>query len=327
MIWQLFVDETGSFAQHSVVGLVGVLIRAYDSPQLKQTLRRRIEQAFPLVEYPPHATVLNLPVSRAVYAWPPLPSPLPPDAVETVTMTAASIALLQASNDAPALDLRNRVRARPVEFAGLRPANRWLASKSPPAFALLEKLANAQGSDFSCALADTLGKLGPSDRDGAFAGAVVSTARGAGPGPRYEQMLRALFGTIATALPKGSQVWTRVARPTFGEWSLSTAALRGVASRAKTEHVEFVDHPPVGYNEDAHPGLVLADFAANRFGQVLRSRPRSVDALVRGFERRVALTLKGPTSAGGGSTLCSLGERTDEAPWVVEQQPQQGGLA
>jgi len=58
--WQLFLDESGKFRRgDDTVVVAGVLVRVGHQQKFQQVLRELLDNVFPGVPYPPHATELN----------------------------------------------------------------------------------------------------------------------------------------------------------------------------------------------------------------------------------------------------------------------------
>lgn len=292
-VWQLFVDESGDFDDpEAEVAVAGVLVRAYDSAQLRIRLRQALERAVPVGLYPPHTNRLNIP------AWIALASMVHVAEGESGARfrkaADPAIRAIEASAEAPAVQAREAVRAyresgKEVSWEVGRAVDAWLAEAHPHAHRRLACVSR----DIDAALVQLLERLQSGVLDGGrcFVSCAWSGPEDLGSEDRYlrllEVLLERVFALSAGPRPPEQRIFAHVAtrRVRAGHdgaggderEKMRVEHLAAVARPATTfpvgcnpPHVVFFPHPPAKYDASVHPGIVLADIAANRLlGRVL----------------------------------------------------------
>jgi hypothetical protein len=326
--WQLFVDESGDFEEPGDRGVVaGLLVRGYDVIGTRSRVRSELmETVYPRTTFPPHASTLNIPTSRAAFDMlPELPRANTPEGRDAEGMCApASKALRRAAaaavaaNGAPeATLLVSRATAATGRWtppdrenrSAIRGADSWLSSASRPAHSSLVKLAFGQDARMvafcdagcspafgatECLAVGAWGEVAQEDVDA---------------GDPFAGRMTALFERVVAILKPVAEgataiVWVHVCerhvktaggrrfvvRPTDLRRA-AASALRAPVGRARGV-VQLVCHPPLAFNEHANPGLALADFVANRlYTRVLKSGS-SWDQVVRRAREQIGLPVE-----------------------------------
>lgn len=286
-VWQLFVDETGAFDAADVEEsfVVGLLVRAEDTPSSRASMREALQSAFATVPWPPHATDLNVP------AWRPYlhAAGSTAGAAQTdprVAKAARALASCEAFRAAVGPSARSRRDLR----AALEAASHWLRKRQPDLVSELEALAVRERAEAARRIRAVLGS--PPGR----AWLVVAAARPVDEPVRLGAQLTTdpYVDALETLLER---VHLLVASHDHGEASerapvvwchVATRSVEGAgASNARTEvgpeavgeligRARLHGRPVRGrdvtlraarqvyrYDAGVHPGIVAADVLAN----------------------------------------------------------------
>lgn len=318
--WQLFVDESGDFRDPTKrVCVAGVLLALPEHEDLTTALRALLERAFPLSSYPPHATLLNLAASRALFA---LAARARGRAVELPdtkweAVDAAIAALRTADDDAVVEALRAAERGLAPGWEHARACEAWLTTNAPAAARGLRDIAELEDQHLRDTVFGLLAQvLEGNEGDGPatpWAKPIVVVAAEASPPAspkddedRYLDLLETLFERVYALLRSTDGVRRHVIahiaeRPLWrddGKRMLGRADVAEASKRAARlsflQSSVFPDPKvwmstlaPCRFDEAVHPGVVLADFAANRVGRALRDDPKREHDL----QRRVQAAL------------------------------------
>ena len=284
--WGLYLDESGRFDRpDEAVCVAGVMLQEAPSREADEILRAVYRRIDPIAWYPPHATDLRLP-AWWVGAWA-LASPAARaahPAARTIEHAAALCAQASASPELAemftALDRRRRPKHGP-----LASASRWLQRAHPAVDRALRDLALDVERRYQAVAGALLERFGP---DRCFA-VVASDDGHTSPSPvdppdRYLALLVTLlervFALLRARPAERHTVRLFVAErdvrdPLVGERKLrpqDVSACVRLAERfpldaptAPTDPwVRLVATLTMPYEEVAPPGVVLADFVANR---------------------------------------------------------------
>lgn len=278
--WLAFIDESGDFSRASnPVCVAGVLLREDDSPAFGRELRMALGRALPHIVYPPHATFFNH-LSFHLSRWRALPA-VKRDAMDTAfaRRLARAEQLIAAAPDAP----RELVGpAGWLDFSTLSQLDRWIERWTRDAFLALSAVRDLGYQRLWQVLSDS------AQRRGAVAlvsaEAQPDSAAGAAPLPRYLRLLSGLAERVVMLLravdPRARlvvRVAARARQPSDGERPLTVDDVRAAfdaISRApppsqEAGPIEIVPMEPEPYREQVHPGLVLADYVANRLHRMM----------------------------------------------------------
>ena len=286
----MFIDETGNFEEPSAsVAVVGWLVQHREVPHFDQHLRSALAKVVPDGAWPPHASVLNLPISQAVvfrlfgFAE-----------VEKERWKSAAPALWQALSELqhPAVQEVVRLADHGVfaPYDTLKEANEALREHAPGTLRRLTAQRGSQAHRMACLLACLRETFEPGESwlVGAFEpGAAASTD------DRYLAVLEALFGRVLGVLRSADDVVhhvkTIVARrhvqvdgiprviqlrnQDVGDCIRRAESFPLLAPPSGTpdQRVRIVPWGVTRYDELVRPGVVIADFAANRLRWPLSS--------------------------------------------------------
>jgi len=292
--WQLFVDESGDFgAAESDLAIVGVLLEGYASPQLAIALRRALNRIFVGAPYPPHAAHHNCPTTLLWASL--LDVPGIPTSERFVRRTEGALRIARGSSAqaaafrevCEAADAARRlgeadapVSMRTLNLRAARSFYRWLERIAPAEHAALTSESEQQRADFVDFLATTL-----AGETATKSTALVVAWRGGQMDKKGERTdgsaeYAELYGALieralafVVAKESESQLWVHVAERGESQQRLQalqrTAVAHPLVRRAR--HAPTVTIAKVQrYDGRVHPGIVIADFAANRMlGRVL----------------------------------------------------------
>lgn len=284
--WLLYIDESGDFELDPCSCVIGIAIRERETPDFEKALRDAVEHCFPLVPWPPHTADLNLPISRAAAC---LVSE--GDAPSLREATGPAITALKAGRQEDALvPFFDAVdAARWPRYEALAAADGWLRARHRAAWGRLDKIKNGQRRHFAQILAAITEHYG---RDGVFV--VGAAQRGDDVDARESNYLSCLEAALERlfALLR-SRDGRRVVRfrvatrdehePRIGrDLPLSSTRVLEVARQAaafplgapaegeRDAHVRLVPLEHITrFDRHVKPGIVLADFLANRLRHVL----------------------------------------------------------
>jgi hypothetical protein len=307
--WLLFIDESGDFDDpDSRPCTAGLLLQDEDASVRSGPLRRLIEQVAPLVPYPLHAAHLNR-VGFHLACRMRASGERQGEAGRDDWLDEAVRLVRESSHPVAGAFLKALGRPGWLDCTLLRRFDAWLKSEAPPLFAvlaaerdavnramwkLLDELHTAYGPDrcLLIAAAEGTGSLTPVGED------------------RYLRLLTALFERVFALLrsrPAAQhRVWVRVAGRNVREapfesvpqHSRHVADCIRAAERfplwppagATDPDVRLVPFQPARYDESVHPGLVLADFIANRLWMPLQWA-RDLRSLEAQAQDRTALSI------------------------------------
>lgn len=311
--WQLFVDESGDFDADAPTLVAGWLVRIDDSSELRAHLRRALDTAVPSLRYPQHANRANLLATRALELarW----RRRAPGAPERPWEAAVSPALARlraaATHPAVAPALERIDRGGSMDYELLRRCSDWLSACHPTEAARLRALADEERA----AVFDTLAGLPSSE---AFAIAAYDDGGEEAPSDRYLALLEAmlervlaLFRHADARVEVRAHVLVRdVQAPDFHRPIRLRAAdvVRAVRAAERfpllvpdagqpDPRVRIVPEVPSEFAPTAHPGLVFADWIANRALSELQPASHQRQpwhAIERSLRRRVGLVPVAP---------------------------------
>jgi hypothetical protein len=290
--WLLFLDESGDFSDPvASVCIAGFLLRAEEKGGEDLWLRGLLARRFPEVEYPPHARFLNRDAFHLAN-WllrdrPDIPG------VSRDSLERLAALLCEKSASRAAMACRGAIDAGKVprweDLAELEPE---LQGALPTEFQTLRGLVDRSRAAIVAVLEEVRARYGD-ERVFAVAGA-DTRIREADDGPvrdRYLALLEVVFERVLALFrkepPERHKIWVRAAeRHVSLPWGL-TLHLRhfdvGQAVRAAERrpplalspgvgadpHVRLVPMEPPRFDGDVHPGVVIADFLANRMREPL----------------------------------------------------------
>lgn len=304
--WTLYLDESGrAKSPQELFVFAGLLIRSPETPAAEARLREALEATFPLWPWPPHAAPLNLPASRLAAVA--LTQPAASEDARARALRDACAPLLRELEARPPATEKFQLRLasdRMPPVDAIKSCDGWLRSTSPTAYRRLARLCSEDerqmrllvgrvaelcGSD-----ATLVAAIGPGD-EGLKPESMELRSDG------WVQTLEALFERVLMLLWRQSgpseRLWVRVAdrdvdvggvQPirrrgvpampwVIGDIARAAAAMPGLApslaSVGGNVRVVPMGSPNV-FDESVHPGLVLADWIANRVRRAaLRTLP------------------------------------------------------
>lgn len=287
-VWSLYLDESGRFDRaDEAVCVAGVLLREAPSREADAILRGVYRRIDPIAWYPPHATDLRLP-AWWVGAWA-LASPADRAAHPAARTIEQAAALCARASSEPALAallarLERRSRPRHDELAA---ASSWLRRNHPALADALSDLARDVERRYRDVAGALLDRFGP---DRCFAVAAGDDGRAPPDGPdRYLALLVPLFERVFALLrarpAERHTVWLFAATRDVHDPRLGARRLqpRDVGDRVRAAErfafeapttptdpwVRLVVASTPSYEEAVPPGVVLADFVANRSRRAL----------------------------------------------------------
>lgn len=328
-LWQLAIDESGSFEGDERSVVVGVLLQ-HDSPHaLAQGLRRSLEELAPEVPWPLHATELRVP-SSLLASW----LRLLPAQQERSPLAPALARLakrLSDSSDEDAQRFRDAIAsAAKLRLPALQRGWAWIQHAAPSDAVLLEARSAALRSGVRAVLRQLPSQLG----EGRVA-VVAALAPATASKDRYLDALQTLFERLYCVLRsrEGSlhEVRVEVARRHVEAHDVGQVALRvaDVTRRVRlAERFPFLAPAPekptdelvrlvidrvVDYRLSPSPAMVLADFASNAIGRLLRSWDLEWPALGSALRRDAGIPLELVPAAGPAERPVSTLAQPD--PW------------
>jgi hypothetical protein len=327
--WQLFIDESGDFDDpDDVVCVAGLFVPLPADDDLEPYLRTRLDEAFPLTTYPQHAAELDVPISRALLALRSPRLEGEPAAVADVrARIAPAIGALLGADDPEVLTTVGAHRVGvPLTHDRVRWLDIWLRGAAPEAHRELRAVCDEQEEALRAHvlgdLADLVRRyttevLPPSDgnplpaRPVALVAAEASPEGAGPPAARYLALFELLLERVYAHLrePGGARhhvlVRTSARDLRFGDATNDHRLDAPDVVRASRRAAGFpflpAEHLPdrrvwlsalatESFGPAMHPGLVLADYVANRARRALKSTPiRSMPlaALQQSIERRL----------------------------------------
>lgn len=283
-VWQLYLDETGSFSATDAGTAGGLLVDETDRGLPVAWLREALKLVQPLSDYPPHATDLRNSAGQLAW-WMLRGDPLGISWFSRPLFENARLALVRSASPAaqdflaavgssrfPAWPILKRCEQvllieAPIELQGLRAfgmrCDRHLSQ-------LLLRLRGAWGGRFICAVAAQLpSSVGDDD----------AAARHP---DRYLRAVTLLLERIACLLRKSGQ--RHRVRVRVSARDLERPAIEGITLEVRRDHlakcaeaatgvafereamasVIFEPLHPESHDESVHPALVLADALMNR---------------------------------------------------------------
>lgn len=318
--WLLFVDETGDFdTPNESVSIVGWLVRQADTPDFDAALRRAIDQLFPRNAYPPHATLLNIPISHLAQLrlFGPAPADVPAWAAGGTARWDRLCALNDSAVQRVVACVQNGCMPNWDECNAADSRVRWL---DRPLHQVMDAQRLRKFDQMTALLALLDDALSPSG-SWLVGASMPETLRSspATPPDHYLHLLDLLFARVFALLRSTSKevhtVKTFVAgRRVWVHELLQKVYLRNLdvgACVRRAERFPFLP-PSDGHPDDnvrilpfdieetdarVRPGIVIADFAANRLRHVLAGSRRWPDVKTQAAAR-IALPVVAPARAG-----------------------------
>lgn len=317
--WQLFIDESGDFDQpRDTCVVAGVLVHAPMHPRGEADVRAALDDAYPALRYPPHATKLRFLSGRVVATLAGATSSSSPTATGARELARRALAVIEA-HDGSIADAVGRLSSE-----GREPGNEQLTAWDgllrvhAPSFAdgvqqLLEQDVHRMRQ-----VLDRAGALfGADDPGEAFVVAAADTGHAdayAIEDPvverdRYLALLGVLFertlALLCERVGAGARIWTSVARRSVhrrdvGRFPLMPRNIGAAAETAArfplfdgaTPRPKLIAAGVPAYDAAVPAGMVLADFVANRIrGALLRVGRLSWDRLGRMARAQVAMPI------------------------------------
>lgn len=320
--WELYIDESGELSGFSPSVVVGVLLR-------RPVSRDRLRDAFDLVlrgptrslAYPPHATELHA-AAGVLASWCAAKD-------DDAALDELLRSMMRDSNDAVRwyADAVSSGKRSPYETRAA--VAEWLKTHEPS----LAEEASAESERFRQAMGELGRQLTPA-ADALVVGADASSTgldegtESAGPTlDRYLSGLRALLERVVL-LAKQSKVarlevsvakrWVRHAGLPPLDLRVADVghAVRDTVGYPSTSYVEGFEHDGLrvvvmetaSYDARVHPGIVVADFVANRLRRELFDQTRPWSRLRSTCLRTFALPLEAMLGAERVPTLACDGE-------------------
>ena len=316
--WHLFLDESGDFGSGDDPGdarvcVAGLLVQEGNHRDLALALREAFEAVAPHVPYPMHATDLRLP-SGHLDGW------LRTEAARRsrhwagVALDATEVAVRGAIERRNLPGLRALVAGAAsgsrVRREVLVTANAELVRELPPHHEALRRLGRDVDGLVTLVLGELVRGLGP-DRCHVLAAAddLAEWPEGLPPGDRYLRTLTVLFERIYALLRGGADLHRVVVWPAGRDidyGSLGRAPLTQLAVRrcladaarfplacpkyASQDGLQVSVGAPARYNAAVDPGIVVADWLANRLRHCLGAS--SWGTLRTSFAREVPIPIE-----------------------------------
>jgi hypothetical protein len=292
--WTLSIDESGDFAAPDApVCVAGVLLQEPPTPEADAILRGLLTRVDPLVRYPPHATELRLP-AWWVAAWVLAPAEVRAAHPRRRTLDAAAAWCERAAADPALASMWAALRdGRRPAYTTLATASGWMRRRAADVAADLHGLANDVERRYRLASAALVERFGAG-------GCLLVAASDRGDAThtptapdRYLALLDVLFERVFALLrarpPERHVVWVvaatrRVQDAALGDRPLRAQDIGDCVRRAERFPLDAPAGPtdpwvrllpamPEAYDERVRPGVVLADFVANRCRGPLASAP------------------------------------------------------
>jgi hypothetical protein len=339
--WQLFIDESGDFDDPTDVHVVaGLLVPAAAHPSQAAALRELLRRGLPGIPYPPHASHLNLAVGRmAATLLATGVDEAPRDIAECCH--AAKEALLAAPRGVAGVVREALATRRMPTFGALRSCEQWLAINRSD---LHDDLRVLQARDRE-AMRDILART--RDAFKAPSAMVVAAVGHGADGAGYLALLEVLFertlmllrardaqvevrATVATRhvpMPEVARKRTPLMPAAIGQAIHAAMSFPFLPATGLGDPrvARIVAESPPRYEALVHPGVVLADFIANRARSAFRALDRPwversahaasllalpVDVIAQGFKAAGPL----PTVAADGIARARVRAQFEGAP-------------
>jgi hypothetical protein len=313
-LWQLFLDESGDFGNNTASCVAGLLVQEPRSPAWDAAIREFLARSFPLVPYPPHAAALNRPASRVAGCLACEPrTPLDRHAAAKCTRLADAVRAARA----PELEVfvAEALAGRMPEVTHLDVASEWLERHAAPEYAALRSLCREQEHNFHFFLRRLCEDYGPT-RCFMVGAACVPHVAWPEEAPRdlYLATLEVLLERVLALLRADDQVrrhvWVHAATrhvslpdlpavvplraQDVGEAVARAEAFPYLAPPAgrRDDRVRLVADVPPRFDSRVPPGVVLADFVANRLRwQIERA---NWSGLARAMRKQLGLSGEAP---------------------------------
>ncbi len=290
--WSLHVDESGNFDDPEEVVLVaGAMFHEPVTRRGDEILRAALKRMDPLIPYPPHATELAL-IAWWVAAWRFAdPSVRVSHPARAHLDRASEVVERNAARPELATFTAALAAERRPSYEATRAASDWLARNEPGVAARLRALTRQAEIDYQHLGEELQRRFGP---DGAFVVAAMDPGRAHAitteTGDRYLSLLVVLFERIFAVLRarpaerhvvRVTAAVRHVSVPLVGRRPLRPQDLGDCVRRAE----RFALDPPSGpvdpfirvvpgttprYDQNAPPGIVLADFVARGLRHAVR---------------------------------------------------------
>ncbi|HJL02387.1 MAG TPA: hypothetical protein RMH85_24590 [Polyangiaceae bacterium LLY-WYZ-15_(1-7)] len=326
--WVLYVDESGDFESDPCSCVIGLALRERESAELARQLRACVELCFPLVPWPPHATELNVPITRAAACL------LADGGDSAVRDTCApALAALEGGRGQVEVDrLFAATEARRMpDYVDLQSADGWLRRRAPAAHQALLELRDRQRRHVRALFAQLVQLYGPDD---VFVVGAAQKGDGASRADAYSRCLGALLERLLALLQEEGRervVRFRVATRGVLDPRLRAsvplnarhiveaveaakpfaARLTGADSSVRLVPLEHVTK----YDRRVHAGVVLADFLSNRLRSVLR-RNTSWARTEEGVRERVGVAAQARARSWEAEVLPALAHEGPARAWL-----------
>ncbi len=307
--WQVFLDESGSFDAMDLRVVAGLAVCAPARPAQVRALREELAARVPGVPYPPHAAWHNVAAGRlAGYVL--QRARAGEAAVDGVRgrCEPAWQALVQA--DVQPGYRRALERDRLPSWRDVRACDAWLRRRAPDAHHAIRALCRRDGREVAELLRASAGPFGAPE---AFlVAAAHPPGRESAAPDRYLELLGVLAERLGDLLagprPPARRAWLTVAfrkvevPGATAPVPLRPALVRGVLDRVigpGVDNPRFTVEGTPGFDHRVHPGVVLADWIANRTRHSLRETgPMSPwTSLAGSLARSVGLPASAPVPA------------------------------
>ena len=340
--WVVFIDESGDFSRDDEpVCVCGVLVQEGDLPGLGGVLAELLERVYPGARFPPHAAELNAPLAH-LKRWMQSRRDLR-DRHPSAARLASIADLLLATGAPEAAEFLEAVRHwRPLRYDALQRCDAWLRVHAHADWDLLrQERDDAQGR--MRGLLEAMDEVYGPRRCHLMASAEPRSER-AGE-DRYLRLLASALERLRSLLGGQGGHGHRVRILAAGRWragtqrSIDRSDIEAAVAKAlacpgprDANGVALEALPPQAFDSAAHPGLCLADFAANRVRTVIAAARRwrevqeqarariglAAEAQPRALKRTLAL----PVAAAAG-----LPERAIAAAFAGVAAPALDGVA
>lgn len=313
--WQLFIDETGNFEDPDAsVAVVGWLVQHREHPRFDADLRGALAKVVPDAAWPPHAAHLNLPIVHPILTQGFGAVPSDDDAwVSSMPGAWARLRALKHEAVRKVLNLAEQRQMAPYD--DLAEANEIVKRLEPNLFGSF-KARRERRMRHMRGLLSHLGEVfGPGESWLVGAGMPPVADDDTSKGDRYLALLETLFCRVFALLrsddgdrhevrvhvarrwvkPNGVPLTLKLRIQDVGDCVRRAERFPVLAPEPgkPDARVRIVPHSVSRYDSNVRPGIVIADFAANRLRWPM-STARSWHELQARADSQVALPVTAP---------------------------------